>query len=396
MKKAFALILALVAVAAFAQEASITGYGKAAWAFNLDTQLHGFTNSYGLTVNIPLLDDATKEATGEGVYGKASVTGLTINVYLDAVGGTASFDPSDATLSAAIVTGALTTTIYSAPSLSLNNASHFSPWRDDDADYSYVGTRFNPAVGGGLTFAYLLGDLGTFTAKIASATAGATNDDTYAFTGGIVLTPIELVTLTLGGGFDNTTKNAGATVKAAFAIAEGISSFVASDLFFPDGADMEFDGRFNVAATFGTTTVTADAYFQDTALITNKLDFGLKVADTGIVEGLSATVGVYAMDLLADPAHDPMFLGFADSLSYKAMLDDVNYVKPYQYAAYDLVDTNLYLKIGVEAKLIANTIFDLNWTAGSTTNKGFPGTGFVATGLDTTDGVITVSAKVSF
>lgn len=399
MKKAIVLLLALALIggAAFAQDATISGYGQAKWGYNLNNDMHGFTNSYGLEVNLPLIDAATKSSTGEGVYGTASVTDLTVNIYLDAKDGTAIFDASDATVSAAIKAGDLTTTIYTQPSLSLNNASHFSPWKDDDADYSDYGIRFNPTVGGGLTFAYALGEMGTFTAKLASIGDATTYaSDQYAFTGGIVLTPVELATVTLGGGYNLADKLMGATVKVALAPAEGITAYVAADLSKADAVDATFDGRFNVAAALGTLSIGADVNYAKAAADT--LDGKFMLTSTETVPGLTASVGVYAMDLLADPANDPMVLGFADSISYKISLSETTYIKPYQKAAFDLskADNKLYLSVGASAMFFANTTFTLDYTAGSLTNKAFPGAGFVATGNEEDLGKISLTAKITF
>lgn len=400
MKKAIVLLLALAMVAmAFAQPAAdITGYGQVTWGYNLNNNMHGFTNAYGLTVNVPLVDGASKAVTGEGNYGKASVTELTINLLLEAIDGVAAFEASDATVSAAIVTGPLTTTIYSKPSLKQNNANHFSPWKDTDADYSNNGLYFSPAVGGGLTFAYSLGEMGSVTGKLASIGDATTYaSDQYAVAGGLTLTPAKIVTIAAGGAFDLGTSNAGGTVKVSLAPADGITAYVAADLVLPSGGTMTYDGRFNVAAVFGKTTVSADAYYADNGTVTT-LDGALKVVDSGTVAGLTASAAVYAMGLLADPANDPMLLGVADSIAYKISLSDKTYVTPYQKAAFDMskASDKLYLSIGANAVLIANTTFTVDFTAGSMTNKAFPGAGFVATGTETDKGKLTLKAKVAF
>jgi hypothetical protein len=394
MKKAIVLLLALAILggAVFAQEASISGYGQVKWGYNLNNDMHGFTNSYGLTIDVPLNTNTSASSTGEGVYGTASATNVVINVSVDDdVAGTPGFDDLDATVSAKIIAGALTTTIYSKPSLSLNNASHFGPWKDDDADYADHGVRFNPTVGGGLTFAYALADLGTFTAKLASrGDATAYADDMYAFTGGIVLTPVELITLTLGGGYDMETKAAGATAKVALAPAEGITSYVGFDLYLPDGADAQYDGRFNVTAAFGKLAITADANYKEMG--TKTLDAKLAIVDSGSVPGLSASVAVFAMDLLAEPANDPMFIGLANSVSYQFDLSETTYVKPYEKAVYDLANEMLYLSAGASAKLIDNTVFTLDYTSGTLVNQAFPA-GMVGS---QDKGKITFTTKITF
>lgn len=403
MKKAFVLLLALAVLggAVFAQEASISGYGQVKWGYNLNNNMHGFTNSYGLEIDLPLNTNTSAASTGEGVYGAASVTGVTINVSVDDdVEGVPTFDALDATLTAKIVAGDLTTTIYNKPSLSLNNASHFGPWKDDNADYSDVGIRFNPAVGGGLTFAYPIADLGTFTFKLAShGDATAYASDKYKFTGGIVLTPVELLTLTLGGGYDTFNKDIGATVKVALAPAEGITAYFAGDFYKQDAIDAKYDGRFNLAAKFGGITVGADVNYKNfTTVFTDVLDAKLSVS--GTVDALTFSAAVFAMDLLADPANDPMFIGVAESISYKIALDGTNHITPYQRAVLDLskADNKLYIKAGVNAALIPNTLFTLDYTAGTLTNKAFPNStpGFVNAGTDADKGYLTFTAKVSF
>jgi hypothetical protein len=212
-----------------------------------------------------------------------------------------------------------------------------------------------------------------------------------------------LITVTASGAYDSSTKDMGAAAKVSLALAEGISAFVASDFSIPDVGDMSMEFAANVAATFGMTSVGVDGYFLDNGT-TQTLDAKFMVSDKGTVPGLTASLGVFGMDLLADPAKDPIWFGLGNALTYKVVLSDTMYITPYQKAIYDFAKTAtglrepLYLSVGTTMNLIANTLFTIDYTMGAYLNKAFPGGTFTKTyaGVDADKGRITVTAKVSF
>jgi carbon monoxide dehydrogenase subunit G len=440
MKKAIVLLLALAMVGmVFAEGAaySMTGYGQLKWGYDVNTNKHGFNNSTSFELTFPLVAGATAGASGENVYGKISVTGINLAIYQDGSEGSV-IDNYDGdgyydTLEAKIVAGDAYVKIASAPTLRQNNASHFSPFADADADYLDRGVADTITTKGGFTVGYSLGELGSVSAMIASigdwvgaaatddvygwvdadddpttaptwgvetaGTAAVAANDKYAAAFGLTLTPVEMVTITGGFQYDMASEGAGATVKVALAPMTGVTAYVAADLDMPKSpAKMQMDVRGNVAATFGKTTVGADVYYKDVGTTAKVLDAKLAVSDSGTVANLTGGLSVYAMQLIADPAKDPMWLGVAENVAYKVALTDATYVKPYQALVYDLSKTtnNMYFKVGAEAKLMANTLFTLQYVAGKYGNKTFPGGGFVTTGMDTDKGLLTFTTKISF
>jgi len=420
MKKAIVLLLALMLVGAiFAEDSKVTysvsGDGWVKWGYNLETNNHGFNNGYDLEADISLGTIAASKAGAEGetVYGKVSLSALDINLSVDAQDTAPAFDTPDTTISASIVAGPLTVGVYTAASLTQNNASHFAPYQDDDGDWdgaSDMGVYPTAYRKGSLKATYSLGTMGSVYGTIASLgdwAAGGLVNDNYAVAAGASLTPVSMLTVALGGFYDLEWSDMGFTTKVTVKPVDGVSAFVALDGFMPDGGDLAMDAAVNVAATFGKTTIGADVWYADgTANSTHaaspssrvwtydgRLDAKVSIADTGTVENLAASVALYAIDVMADPAHDPMLIGVADSISYKIALSDTTYVTPYQKAVYDLgvADDNLYLSVGANAMLFANTLFTVDYTMNKKNNLSFPGAwaGYA-------DPVFSIKAKVSF
>jgi hypothetical protein len=401
MKKAIVLLLALMLVGAvFAEDSKVTytvsGDGWVKWGYNLDTSKHGFNNGYDLEADINLGTIAASKAGAEGdtVYGKVSLTGLDINLSVDAQDTAPAFDEPDTTISASVVAGPVTFGIYTAPGVNFNQAQMFSPWKDSDADWAdpkYV----RPAVttAGGFTTTYTLGTLGSVYLKLASIGdwATATGDDKYAVAAGLTLTPVEkLLTITGGGLYDMKSKNAGVSGKVAVAAGD-LAANAAIDVSLPNGADMLMDisGMVEYKLMEGKDKVGAYVYMLPQTVGTNlkQLNAKLMITDAGgFVDGLALTLGVYAIDVL-----DTAKIAVADSLSYTLKLDNGT-VKPYQKLVFDVDGTNtMYLSLGVEAKVIKNTTITLDYTDGGTANKAYPN-GMVTA----TDGIVSLKVLVAF
>ncbi|MDP3179556.1 MAG: hypothetical protein Q8M76_16720 [Spirochaetaceae bacterium] len=409
MKKAIVLLLALMLVgSAFAEGAaySLSGYGEVKWGYNLDTGRHGFAWNSDLTFDLELGGNASKTGKeGETVYGKVTLADFSVNISADDEDQTPAFDAPDATITADIIMGDLDIGLNSMTSLSFNNAAMFSPWKDDDADWSdanYV--RARTATAAGLSFTYKLGDLGSVYAKLASLGTWKTDtvkDDQYAVAGGFTLKPVgALLTITGGGVYDLYTKFAGASGKVAVAAGD-LAANAAVDVALPDGADMLMDisGMVEYKLMEGKDKVGAYVYMlpQDTttALVhavtaTKQTNVKVMISDAGgFVEGLALDLAVFAMDLTGTAK-----IAVADSLSYTVKLDNGT-VKPYQKLIFDVDGSteSMYLVVGVEAKIITNTTITLDYTDNTYTNKAYPVSMVAA---DATTPALTLKARVSF
>ena len=82
------------------------------------------------------------------------------------------------------------------------------------------------------------------------------------------------------------------------------------------------------------------------------------------VENLTFEAGVDLWDLLADPANNPMLVLIGGKASYKAMLSDATYIKPYAEGGYELNDEVAALSVGLEAVLFPMVTFTVDYTAG--------------------------------
>jgi len=100
--------------------------------------------------------------------------------------------------------------------------------------------------------------------------------------------------------------------------------------------------------------------------------------------------------MLASPANDPQKVSVAESVWFKAMLDDVNYVKPYQKAYYDLVGEDLYFNFGVEAVLIPNTTFTLDYAAGTPAKNDNTNIAGAVNAFAEDKGILKFTTKIAF
>jgi hypothetical protein len=434
MKKVIVLLLAMVAVGSLAfaidspepQTYDLSASATAKWVYNLETQLHGFANTIDLKFRYYFINGASASKAGEGTYGKIEVTGITFKTK--EVSGDGAWDGSstvttvapdtdtvkdpfediDMALSASIVSGDLTVSIYGAPGADYNNAVYV-PLFAKDKGYDPT-SALKPAitVGGGLGFTYNIGTLGTIGAMIASAGAADSNDSFDDYAAGLDVT-LKLVpdVLKLTAGVKTEFGNAQRTILTGKVdVTSGsLTAYAAIDAL--NGTSFVWDASAGVAYKLfeGKDSINFDAYYTDqlspapaagkfpAAGTPHKGDFGLKFVDaSGIVPNLNFTLGAFVDDVLADTAHDPMWLSVAASADYKAMLDDVKYVKPYGAYKMDLSGVkDSYLKVGLEAGLITNTTFDVNFQMGAE-NK--DNNHVFAKNLNNDDR-ITVSAKVA-
>jgi len=239
--------------------------------------------------------------------------------------------------------------------------------------------------------------VGTVTAGAAAVPASAS--DQYAFGLDLVVTPLDIVTITAGMFYDIQTKYLGLTGKVAATPIENLSLTLALDALKIDTADLKFDVYGKVAYSFmeAKDSVAFETYFTPLTTTTKRLDLGVKFTDAeGFVPGLGFTLAAYAYDMLASPANDPQKVSVAESVWFKAMLDDVNYVKPYQKAYYDLVGEDLYFNFGVEAVLIPNTTFTLDYAAGTPAKNDNTNIAGAVNAFAEDKGILKFTTKIAF
>ena len=233
--------------------------------------------------------------------------------------------------------------------------------------------------------------------------AAASANDMYVFGFNTTLTPIEMLTLTFGALYNADNKYLGLTARASAKPMAGLTVVAAMDATKVDTADMLMDIFGSVAYAFNDAknTFSVETYFANKNATTSgepRMDLAAKFADKeGLIPGLTLDLAVFAVDLLIDPAFDPMKLAIAEKLSYKVALDGDDYLRPYQAFATDLNGEKTYFRIGVDAALVTNTLFTLDYTAGSILDDVL-GNGFVsnAAGTEIAKGVFKFTTKISF
>jgi len=434
---------------------SLSGSATAKWGVDLITGDHGFNNTAdaSFTLNLFPADGTESKGAKDAWYGSISFANLEF-YWTDS--GVPVFGPADADITAKIVGmgGDLSIGIYAAPSLTYAYAG-FVPLYSADAGYATTGA-VTPLVTikGGLSVAYTLKGIGTLTAKVASigdwgvtapvdavadtwiyvpyvAVAGDTcatlgdykdpvtganipvgpltpnvlylkltlvpgsdavpgsGNDQYALGADFSLSAVKDLTFAAGVIYDLDTSYLGFGVNAGYTIA-GITASVGFDGVSDGGFSYDLAGSVAYKFMEAKDSVSVNVY-NDSA---DSLDVGLLFSDAeGFVKGLAFSFGAYVYDLLADPANDPMLLSFGETASYKFMMGEVNYVKPYETVRYDLADAQMYLNVGVETKLIANTTFKIDFVGGATANDN--NVGLVGTDLADYQ-VLSVSATVTY
>lgn len=223
--------------------------------------------------------------------------------------------------------------------------------------------------------------------KTTTAAVTATAGKDYAIGADVSLLALKGLTLNVGGYYDLLSKMVGFGAQAGFAMAPF------SVMFGIDGTDntavttnaLNFDVSGNVSLALGKDTIALNMYADNVAAFTAasttvplRMDVGLILTDAeGILPGLNASVGVYAYDLLASPANNPMKVTVAETVSYKLALSDTTYVKPFETVYYQLVGPKAYINAGVALGLFPNTVITAEYVAGA------------AAGIDNNMGIVT-------
>jgi len=375
MKKAIVLLLALMAaVGAFAQTPVVSADATLTWGMDLNTNATGFLNEYSADVTIPFaVEDA--EATGEGVHGYIALTGITFELFDQPVAGGSAlgFNDADAygspaSLEAKIVSGPLYAMVYSQSSLDFDAAGEL-------LDGAVAGVFHANTYGTQIGYDSEMYDVGLIINAKGDWTTNVDNEYGMGIVASLTFVP-DTLALDAGFSYDLTdvTKDMGFWLSVPVTVA-GFAITPAADFYIADGADMAFDARLDLGYDItDATNVAVAVYYGGDEDLEMSIDFS---EDGGLVENLyfGAGFGYYnAMETVVAATWD----AYAD-LTYTIAMDGDYYVMPYAYFTIDSANL-VTLDVGVEAFLIPNTTFTLDW---------------ITTDIENDKGILTFATNVS-
>jgi hypothetical protein len=434
MKKAFVLLLALAVIggAAFAEDAAytLTGSASLTWGYDLNTEAHGFTNAMTSTITLPLVAKGSSSKGEEAITGQIMLKDFAISLK-DSAGTDTITITSGAVTAKILLPSNLYVAIYGMPTFAVNYATSFAPWVADafDDTNGLVAPELTAAGGfslgmtGDLSFSLNVGSTNKHTAVAAAATdavygwvdddddettpptwgvetaagaAGADPANQYMAGVNVGYTVADLVTVGAKAiygniGADSTTIGLGVNVSAT--PMDGLAVVLATDVSVAavTGLDVMFTADYSLAEllSFG-----AGAYYgmADLAAAASRLDAKVRLGLLA-VENLTLDVGVDLWDLAANPAINPMLVLVGGNASYKYMLSDATYVKPYAAGGYELNDEVLALDVGLEAMLFPMTTFKLDFTAGKLATDNVTGG---SNGFGTDKGIFTFVTTIAY
>jgi hypothetical protein len=194
----------------------------------------------------------------------------------------------------------------------------------------------------------------------AEVVAGDTfsGNDQYTFGGMFALSAVKDLTFEVAGFYNLETEMLGFGGKAGYAIS-GISANVGFDgVYAASTLNWDLAASLGYAFMEDKDSVSLDAYLDNADLF----NLGLLFKDAeGFMKGLSVSLGAYLYDVMAAQT-----ISFGESVDYKFMMGDVNYVKPYEKVCYDVDAKALYLNVGVELMLFPKTTFKIDFAGGET------------------------------
>ncbi|MBN1243728.1 MAG: hypothetical protein JXA15_13590 [Spirochaetales bacterium] len=450
MKKALALILALVAVAAFAQDYTVDGEASVTWGYNLNDDSTGFQNSSDFGLTFTLVPETTTGTEGDGLYGKLTLADFELLVV------DGKLDYAAADITAQIISGPLYLTIYSAPGFELNNAQTMGPLSIDAWEDASITADTAGLASGGIALGYTT-DLFGVEVQVASdgdfdsavdatadeygwvdddddpttapvwailtpAAAAVPNnvDNRYTFGFSATVTPIEMLAIEVAAFMDGWKPadgaNKGLTLSATVTPIEGLEFGVAFDAAIVGTADLVWDLAGNVAYEMADTfSVGLNGYYgpkDSYGTVNDYIELGVE-ASVLAVENLGASVYFKAYDLMDSAELDmtdglPAFVGGA--FDYAVAVGEGT-VTPYFNFDLGLLHWNdatalllgedlngFAFSVGADIAVIANTVFNVDFSAGSisddaTTIDSITAFGKTADGFDA--GTFTVTATIS-
>ncbi len=491
MKKALAILMVLAAITGvvFAEAAPVAVSGNATltWGIALDDPApNGFNNEAEWKVTIPLLTKQTFTKKSDGdAYAEIKINDAVYVIEGDHDGDTAftAGDKEIDSVSAKLVFGAVTMSIYDKPGFKVNNAELWEPIKADDyygdspkegtdltfepgfdgygTKISYKAEKFEAGVKIGSEMTWERADAvpavvaaadDPLTAEwdpvlAAAAVPAETRKSKYAIGFDASVTPSEMVTASAtfnyaswaattavdedGAAIDgfmsagvNVVAKPVADVSVSFAVDAGNDYMVDADVTDADPAEQVWAYDARLSATYAKLLELGVYYASAGTPMAGVGDDGeevsdvavyAKVMDNGMVPNLSAWATVIVTNLLSskdfieahvvDPAAAPM--AFGAGASYKYMMGDVNYVKPFaelfgqnmtqlgaSYAAEKGTDIVTVGNVGVVYGLFSNTTVTAKYEAGSTNDDLMHE--LIAAPSRTTKGVFTLACKVTY
>ena len=402
MKK-LTLVLAMVLLVAglvFAADpvaATLPGSASVTWGVDLQNSATGFQNAASATVTIPLVAKVTKASEGSAPYGLISLALSDVKITGDGLSVAA---PS--VTAKLILSEALSVTIFGAPSYAIGQASPFMTISDvaNEEDEPTLADSVDPDLSGytgGLTLTYSM-DMATIALMVtsngdwdshssdavygwansdngdgtwsmddsinvpptwevvtaASTTAANTAND-YSAGASITLTPMDMLSVNFKAGYGafsaaDLVLSGKVTVKPS----DMLSVWAALDGSLPNGGTFATDAAFGAALCLAPADLSVTGYYGADDLEAQA------VLNVKAVKNLSLSETFEAYTLLTS-------FDFASKTALSYTLDSG--FKPYAGATYynnGAAAGTLQLNAGVEAsKLVANTVFKVDWTSGS-------------------------------
>ncbi len=388
---AMVLLVAGLVFAADPVTATLTGSATATWGVDLQNQATGFQNSASVSIEVPLIAEASEEKTGDVPYGYIKLEDFEVTID-DSDGLTVTAPSVTAKL---VLSDALSVTLYGAPSFAVGQASPFLTIADvaADNDDPALADSVDPDLSGytgGLTLTYAM-DMATIAFKVAShgdwdvvngsdaeygwvdadddpstaptwgvttaATTGTPANTANDYSAGVDLTvaPVDMVTLNFKAGYGPfSASDVALSSMLTLKPVDMLSLWAALDGSLPNGGSFAYDAGFGV-------NVATDVVGVDVAGYYGADDLEVQTVLTlNAVENLSFTETFEVYTVLTS-------LDFASKTAASYSLDSG--VKPYANVTYynnGSAAGTLQLQLGVEVtKVMANTTFKVDWTSGS-------------------------------
>jgi hypothetical protein len=407
---------------------TLTGSASMTWGYDLNTENHGFTNAATASLEFPLVAEGSSTHGEEAITGSITIKDFSLAVSgtdddFTLGGSTGSITAK------ILFPGDLYLQIASAPAFAINNAQSFAPWVADafDDDNGLVAPELSPNGGftfgmdGDFSFAFKVASSNAHDASDTSTTTvwthhpafiggyAATGDEYYYLPASNEYVAYDVDTVIYDDYFTSTETESADPAANEYMLGMDVGyklgdlANIAANVIYgnlgADASDFGFGVKvtstpvealdlalgFDLGMAMATTTTTGyDAMFTADYAMAELVSFGAGayygVADTAVdaarldvkarlgllaVPNLTFEAGVDLWDLMADPANDPMLILVGGKTSYKAMLSDATYVKPYAEGGYELNDKVAALSVGLEAVLFPMVTFTVDYTAGA-------------------------------
>lgn len=370
MKKLSILLIGLLLITGFAAavdfdgSVSVGGSGTVVFGVDLDTNLHGFRNSFTSTLSITLVAKASVEKGGDdGLYGWIKIADFT---------GSASA-ASGLTMTAGAVTAKIVVSpaeiiIYKAPTMAWGNAAVIETG-DPDIAPALASDEVVAATIGGITIVLPV-DPAKISVYVVSDGDWVTNSDSDYAAGTDVTVTIDIITVSLGGfyGWFDAAGTWGGTAKLAVALADvlnGVNVSVGADIVDPGTWEVAF------ATTVNLTEANADdakgnvglgVFYSQAADLDVKLTASEPLAG-GFVEDVSAGLTLLLLDLTSGT------IGWNINVTGSYSSGGLTPSFTFDTGSDQIVELMIKLALGAAFTGIDNTTVTLTYDADDLTNQ---------------------------